>query len=150
MLEKLKALKAVIELTESKVGLETVKELIMEIEDVADRIVAELFQNGFNQKAKRLVLELEDNSNGGGWGKKPVKDIIIKHLKSVPTETEVMPKIAELVNKFLAWELPKSVCSDGCVTNREYPHSRTGTNLLTADEAKQMIEYLFSDSNFPE
>ncbi|MCK9209213.1 MAG: hypothetical protein M0P61_00115 [Ignavibacteriaceae bacterium] len=33
MLEKLKALKAVIELTESKVGLETVKELIMEIEN---------------------------------------------------------------------------------------------------------------------
>lgn len=57
----------------------------------------------------------------------------------------VMPKIADLVDKFLTWELPKSVCSDTCVTTRDYPHSRTGTNLLTADEAKQMFEYLLSN-----
>lgn len=53
--------------------------------------------------------------------------------------------IDKLVDKFLAWELPKSVCSDGCVTTRDYPYSRTGTNLLTADEAKQMLEYLLAD-----
>lgn len=47
-----------------------------------------------------------------------------------------------LVSRFLAWELPKSVCSDLCVTKRDYPN-RSGTNLLTADEARAMIDYLF-------
>lgn len=47
-----------------------------------------------------------------------------------------------LVDRFLAWPLPDSVCSDQCATTKGYPH-RTGTNLLTADEARQMIEYLF-------
>ena len=50
--------------------------------ETAENIVEELFQNGFNQKAQRLVLELEDKSNGGGWGKKPVIDVIVKHIKS--------------------------------------------------------------------
>jgi hypothetical protein len=48
-----------------------------------------------------------------------------------------------LVDRFLAWQLPKSVCSDGCVTDQNYKFPRCGTNLLTADEARQMIEHLF-------
>ncbi len=47
----------------------------------------------------------------------------------------------KLVDRFLTWPLPESVCSDRCVT--EQGEGRTGTNLLTADEALQMIEYLF-------
>ena len=50
-------------------------------------------------------------------------------------------QIKILVDRFLAWPLPKSVRSDLCVT-MDYPHSRLGTNLLTADEARQMFEYL--------
>src|SRR5574343_85304 len=57
----------------------------------------------------------------------------------------VMPKIADLVDKFLTWELPKSVCSDLRVTENNYNTKRTGTNLLTADEAKQRLEYLLSN-----
>lgn len=49
-----------------------------------------------------------------------------------------------LVDRFLAWNLPKSVCSDTCVTDAKYQHSRSGTNLLSADEARQMIEHLLS------
>ena len=52
-------------------------------------------------------------------------------------------KKEEFVDKFLAWPLPESVCSDKCVTERGYPHPRVGTNLLTADEAGQMFDYLF-------
>jgi hypothetical protein len=52
--------------------------------------------------------------------------------------------IEQLVDRFLAWPLPKSVASDPCVTDRDYPHQRVGTNLLTADEARQMIEYLLT------
>lgn len=53
--------------------------------------------------------------------------------------------ITELVDKFLGWELPKSVCSDQCVAMRDYKFPRSGTNLLDINEAKQMIEYLLSD-----
>ncbi|MDO8547908.1 MAG: hypothetical protein Q7R68_11195 [Nitrospirales bacterium] len=49
--------------------------------------------------------------------------------------------IDRLVDKFLAWPLPESVCSDLCATKQNYPH-RSGTNLLSADEAKKMLEYL--------
>lgn len=54
--------------------------------------------------------------------------------------------IDKLVDRFLAWQLPASVCSDLCVTNAAYPHSRSGTNLLTADEAKAMLEHVLAES----
>lgn len=52
--------------------------------------------------------------------------------------------IKSLVDKFLAWPLPKSVCSDLCVTMSDCNH-RVGTNLLTADEARQLFEHLFDE-----
>jgi hypothetical protein len=52
-------------------------------------------------------------------------------------------RLAALVNRFLAWKLPDSVCSDQCANIPGYPN-RSGTNLLTADEARQMIEYLLA------
>src|ERR1035437_6938948 len=48
----------------------------------------------------------------------------------------------KLVNRFLSWTLPKSVCSDTCVSDPNYQHARYGTNLLTADEAKEMLEHV--------
>lgn len=53
-----------------------------------------------------------------------------------------MIDIKKLVDRFLAWPLPKSVCSDTCVTDPSYPHPRIGTNLLTAAEAEQMLRYV--------
>lgn len=50
--------------------------------------------------------------------------------------------VEKLVNAFLSWELPSTVCSDQCVTVRNYPHQRLGTSLLNADEARQMVEHL--------
>ena len=52
-------------------------------------------------------------------------------------------KIDRLVDAFLAWPLPESVCSDRCVCERGYRH-RSGTNLLTATEAKQMFEHVLA------
>lgn len=49
--------------------------------------------------------------------------------------------IDKLVDKFLAWPLPESVCSDLCASMPGYPH-RCGTNLMTADEAKKMLEHV--------
>lgn len=47
-----------------------------------------------------------------------------------------------MVDRFLSWPLPASVCSDTCVTNYNYPYPRCGTNLLTADEAYQMLQHV--------
>lgn len=49
--------------------------------------------------------------------------------------------INEMVNRFLSWPLPKSVCADPCASNPDYPH-RSGTNLLNALEARQMLEHV--------
>ncbi len=48
-----------------------------------------------------------------------------------------------MVNRFLSWPLPASVCSDACAMTPNYP-MRTGTNLLTAAEARQMLKHVLS------
>lgn len=53
--------------------------------------------------------------------------------------------VDKIVNKFLAWELPRSVASDACVNYADYHGPRYGTNLLTADEASKMVKHLFSE-----
>lgn len=51
-------------------------------------------------------------------------------------------QMKELVDRFLTWPLPQSVASDGCATDPTFPHPRSGTNLLTADEAEAMLVYV--------
>lgn len=48
----------------------------------------------------------------------------------------------KMVDRFLAWPLPDSVRSDTCVTMVGGDLYRSGTNLLTADEAWLMFEYV--------
>lgn len=48
------------------------------------------------------------------------------------------PLIDAMVDEFLRWPLPDSVCADGCAT-KQGP-GRVGTNLLTAIEAEQMLK----------
>lgn len=61
------------------------------------------------------------------------------------------PDIKTLVDRFLTWKLPPSVCSDTCVSDptfeKRYRGSRSGTNLLTADEARQMFEHLLGGTS---
>lgn len=54
------------------------------------------------------------------------------------------PMIDKLVDRFLAWPLPASVASDPCASMPGRP-DRSGTNLLTAAEAKQMLEHVLGD-----
>ncbi len=53
---------------------------------IADDVIEALFTNGNNQKARRLVLELENGRDGGGWAKFAARDHIIdiidRHLAS--------------------------------------------------------------------
>lgn len=43
-----------------------------------------------------------------------------------------------LVDRFLCYPLPTSVKPDPCAMNPKHPH-RTGTNLLTATEAREVL-----------
>ena len=47
---------------------------------LADKIANYLFTNGAKKKARRLVFEMEDGSNGGGWGLEPARDAIQAQL----------------------------------------------------------------------
>ena len=52
-----------------------------------------------------------------------------------------MKTMDEMVSSFLAWPLPDDVCSDSCASVPGYPH-RSGTNLLNADQARQMLTHV--------
>lgn len=64
--------------------------------------------------------------------------------------------VSALVDRFLTWPLPESVCADRCASEPNVPAGigvpvprRTGTNLLNAEEARQMIEYLLASDLHP-
>ena len=48
---------------------------------LAERIARVLFRNGLGHRARRLVLELENGKDGGGWCKQAVIDQIEKILR---------------------------------------------------------------------
>ena len=52
-----------------------------------------------------------------------------------------MEKIDELVNRFLTWPVPADVYPDGTPGQP----GRTGTNLLTAQQAKDMLTHVLGD-----
>jgi hypothetical protein len=54
----------------------------------------------------------------------------------------------EMVNRFLAWPLPESVCSDLIVT-RSGVRNRLGTMLLTATEAEAMLRHVLATASIP-
>lgn len=70
-------------------------------------------------------------------------DAMVKQ-KTAPVALTREQVIQKLVDKFLAWPLPDSVCSDLCATKQGYPH-RSGTTLLAAHEAKSMFEYVLAE-----
>lgn len=74
-----------------------------------------------------------------GWAARVANEVLLERLQE---KREWM--FEELVNRFLAWPLPKSVRPDPCVMDQGYPH-RSGTNLLTADEARQMFQHCIEE-----
>ena len=53
----------------------------------------------------------------------------------------------EMVNRFLTWPLPASVAVDECAMAADFPYPRSGTCLLTAIEARAMLEYVLRDEH---
>lgn len=56
-----------------------------------------------------------------------------------------MTTIDQLVNRFLTWPVPADVYPDGTPGQP----GRTGTNLLTAEQAKQMLAHVLGDVREP-
>lgn len=48
------------------------------------------------------------------------------------------------VARFLSWPLPADVAADGCATDPASPHPRHGTSLLTAGQARAMLEHVLA------
>ena len=69
-------------------------------------------------------------------------------------------QIDKMVDRFLGWKIPKDFCPDAGISfepehsvdymaSKGKPpmrHEPVGTNLFTADQAKEMIKYMFEDS----
>ena len=53
-----------------------------------------------------------------------------------------------MIDRFLSWPLPESLCSDPCASMPGYPH-RTGTNLMTAEQAKAMLLHVLAAAQAP-
>jgi NTP pyrophosphatase (non-canonical NTP hydrolase) len=53
--------------------------------------------------------------------------------------------IRALAESFCKTTLPAGVAADPCATNAQYPHSRSGTNLLSVDQAEKMLDTILSD-----
>ena len=54
-----------------------------DLRKIAEKIVDEMFVNGMDQHAERLVLTSVDGVNLGGWGKGPLQDIITRNLSAL-------------------------------------------------------------------
>jgi hypothetical protein len=52
-----------------------------ELEQLAEAITDRLFTNGMGEKARRLVIELEDGREGGDWCRSAVRDQILDALR---------------------------------------------------------------------
>lgn len=72
-----------------------------------------------------------------------------------------MSNIENMVNRFLAWRLPADFSPDGGISFKresDYEHPQfgrtkfdpTGTNLLTAEQAKAMFEYVLEGAQQPQ
>jgi hypothetical protein len=61
-----------------------------EFREVAEKIARRLFVNGHGQHAKRLVLELPGDRDGGGWAESAVADQVEKILEEYASGGEAV------------------------------------------------------------
>ena len=107
-----------------------VNDLKAQAEDLYHRLISPVYANRQDVAVERIIAAIDG-----------ARRAVAKALRG---EEGHNMDINKLVEKFLAWPLPDSVCSDLCATKQGYPH-RSGTTLLSAVEAKQMLEYLLVD-----
>lgn len=144
-------------------GNATTGELIEEIKarvDLQYRTVGlsndqalEIVKEGQIQRAKQILGSgFYREAKPGNFGRSEWLDLLmacqdgratcLRVLEIIEREMDLKrPSMDKMVDSFLAWPLPDSVCSDLCVTKPAY-QNRSGTNLLTATEARQMLEHI--------
>lgn len=110
--------------------------------------------NPITASRERIVRELDQKYHRQGDNGEAQLWLDAALLQHEATVKEEMARMA--VERFLQWKLPHDFNPDGGITfqpefNREYMakqgkppmrHEPTGTNLLTATQAKQMVEYI--------
>ncbi len=77
---------------------------------IAERITERLFTNGFDMKAKRLVLEMPDKSDGGGWCREAVRDQVANELIQVVTFYQQRMDALQDYQKTLPDPIRQDVC----------------------------------------
>lgn len=71
----------------------------------------------------------------------PEQEGLHGHGSGEPPKARTIRVTDEMVTRFLTWPLPGSVCADPVASRQHDPH-RTGTNLLSATEARMMLEHV--------
>lgn len=73
----------------------------------------------------------------------------VQRCGACPACARNAPNINNLVDRFLAWPLPKDFGPDGGISFKNEPDARgyapswpVGTNLFTAEQARQMLEHI--------
>jgi hypothetical protein len=115
-----------------------------------DQTLYDLKQLELGEIGRKLVALSDDNHTAQVIADAQMAIRISDGVERLKAENELLREalsanVETLVERFLAWPLPQSVCSDACVTDHNYRHLRTGTNIMTAVEARQMIEHLLAD-----
>lgn len=77
--------------------------------------------------------------------------LIYAHVNQLKAENKQLRSLYTIniqaaVEKFLAWHLPQDFAPDGGIKYERGQHFATGTNLLTATQAKEMFEYCLTNS----
>jgi hypothetical protein len=89
--------------------------------------------------ARALLAAQPDHSGDGGdaWA---ISDAMrMDEDGRLPQDCD---SVKAMVDRFLTWPLPSSVCADKCATDNSYQYPRSGTNLLNAIEAEAMIRHV--------
>ena len=112
-----------------------------------DNLLAEL-RGPFNACCykKRCVARIETLERENLELQHDIDRVMANHnadLNAAPSSTKCtsVDSVNAIVNRFLAWPLPDSVCSDPCASMPGYK-GRIGTNLLNSIETRQMLTYV--------
>lgn len=105
------------------------------------------------QEIRQVLLDLvESLNNGNGLKTEPLAKM---HFDAAVLKIETLEnqnQVRHMVNRFLGWKLPDDFQPDAGITfdrSKSLHGMPTGTNLLTASQAEDMISYMMTVSNTP-
>lgn len=105
--------------------------------------------NDMEMDSDRAAFEAWADSNGwflersddGFYRSKEIECMFMGWQAHAALSAATVPDIKTMVDRFLSWQLPRSVRPDDCVMSPDYPY-RYGTNLLTSVEAEAMLHHV--------